>query len=78
MADIAFPGRRTVSPPAGRLITAEGMVGLLMLLFHILTSINWSSVQLGSRRCEIHRGAFSNAFSKEFDVSREDCRLPNY
>jgi hypothetical protein len=73
MADIVFPRPKTVSPPAGHLIAAVGMIGLLMLLFYILASINWSAALSKAERCEVHRGAFGNAFNNAFDTTRRVC-----
>ena len=44
MADIVLPRPRTVSAPSGYLVTGVAMIGLLLLLFYILVSINWSAV----------------------------------
>jgi len=72
MADIVLPRPRTVSAPSGYLVTGVAMIGLLLLLFYILVSINWSAVLSKTERCEV-RGAFSDGFSKGFDLRRRTC-----
>jgi hypothetical protein len=72
MADIALPRPKTVSASSGHLVTGVAMVGLLMLLFYILASINWSAALSKAERCEV-RGAFSNGFSKGFNLRRRAC-----
>jgi hypothetical protein len=72
MADIALPRPKSVNPPSGHLVTVIGRIGLLMLLFYILASINWSAVLSKAERCEV-RGAFNNDFSRGFDIRRRIC-----
>jgi len=77
MADIAFPLPKSIRIPAGRLIAASGMIAAIVLLFHILISINWSAVLSKTEDCAIHRGAFSRGFSNGFEISRRECPTPS-
>jgi hypothetical protein len=71
MTDVAIP--RPISARSGRPITAFMLLAVILLLFAILTSINWSAVLAKTEKCKVLPGPFNSGFSQGFDVRREPC-----